>query len=227
MCGRFALKAPSSELASRFELNEVVDFAPHYNIAPGTDIPTIRSSPEGKRVMQLLRWGLVPHWAKDPSMGSKLCNARGETLIEKPSFRDAFKRRRCLVPGDGFYEWKTDGKQKQPYYFSMKSGEPFALAGVWESWRSPDGEVLRTYCLITTGPNDIMRPVHDRMPVIIPRNDYEVWLTGDSVHALDFIRPYQADEMQVWAVSKRVSKYTEEGADLIRPIKNENPTERV
>ena len=222
MCGRYALKAPSSELASRFKLDEVVDVASRYNIAPGTDIPTIRRSPEGKRVMHLLRWGLVPHWAKDPSIGAKLSNARGETVADKPSFRDAFQRRRCLVPADGFYEWKTEDKQKQPYYFSLKSGEPFALGGVWESWRAPDGNILRTCCLITTGPNEIMQPVHDRMPVIVSPNDYEAWLTGEVDDALGLVRPYRTDEMQAWAVSRRVSRSGEEGADLVWPAGDEH-----
>ena len=222
MCGRYALKAPSSELASRFKLDEVVDVAPRYNIAPGTDIPTIRRSPEGKRVMHLLRWGLVPHWAKDPSIGAKLSNARGETVADKPSFRDAFQRRRCLVPADGFYEWKTEDKQKQPYYFSLKSGEPFALGGVWESWRAPNGDILRTCCLITTGPNEIMLPVHDRMPVIVSPNDYEAWLTGEVGDALGLVRPYRTDEMQAWAVSRRVSRSGEEGADLVWPAGDEH-----
>jgi putative SOS response-associated peptidase YedK len=167
--------------------------------------------------MHLLRWGLVPHWAKDPSLGAKLSNARGETVAEKPSFRDAFKRRRCLVPTDGFYEWKTEGRLKQPYYFSMKSGEPFLLGGVWESWRAPEGSILRTCCLITTEPNEIMLPVHDRMPVIVSPVDYEAWLTGDVDNALDLIRPYPTDEMQTWAVSKRVSRSVEEGPDLVLP----------
>ncbi len=223
MCGRYALKTPARELASHFGLDEVVDVAPRYNISPGTDIPTIRHSPEGKRVMHLLRWGLVPHWAKDPSIGAKLSNARGETVAEKPSFRDAFKRRRCLVPADGFYEWKTDGRQKQPYYFSLKSGEPIGLGGVWESWRAPNGEIVRTCCLITTGPNDIMLPVHDRMPVIVAPSDYTTWLTGEPGDALDLVKPYPTDAMQAWAVSKRVSRSGEEGADLVRPAEGGGP----
>jgi putative SOS response-associated peptidase YedK len=217
MCGRYALTTPASELATRFGLDEIVDVAPRYNISPGTEIPTIRHSPEGKRVMHLLRWGLVPHWAKDPGVGAKLSNARGETVAEKPSFREAFKRRRCLVPADGFYEWKNEGRQKQPYFFSLKTGEPFGLGGVWESWRAQNGDVLRTCCLITTGPNEIMLPVHDRMPVIVSPDDYAAWLTGEANDALDLVRPYPPDEMQAWAVSKRVSRSGEEGADLIRP----------
>ena len=221
MCGRFALKTTTAQLASHFKLDEAVDVAPRYNIAPGTDIPTIRHSPEGKRVMHLLRWGLVPHWAKDPSMGAKLSNARGETVADKPSFRDAFKRRRCLVPADGFYEWKTEGKQKQPYYFSMKSGDPFALGGIWESWRTPDGGILRTCCLITTEPNEIMLPVHDRMPVIVSPDHYEAWLMGEPDDAKPLVKAYASAEMQVWAVSKRVSRSGEEGDELIHPSDDE------
>ncbi|MFO7543457.1 MAG: SOS response-associated peptidase [Thiobacillus sp.] len=217
MCGRFALKTPASQLASHFKLDEAVEVAPRYNIAPGTDIPTIRHSPEGKRVMHLLRWGLVPHWAKDPSISNKLSNARGETVAEKPSFRDAFKRRRCLVPADGFYEWKAEGKLKQPYYFSMKDGAPFALGGVWESWRAPNGDVLRTCCLITTEPNEIMLPVHDRMPVIVSPENYEQWLTGEPADAQSLIKPYPVEDMQAWAVSRRVSRSGEEGDDLVKP----------
>lgn len=221
MCGRFALKTPTSQLASHFKLDEAVEVAARYNLAPGTDIPTIRHSPEGKRVMHLLRWGLAPHWAKDSSIGNKLSNARGETVAEKPSFRDAFKRRRCLVPADGFYEWKAEGKQKQPYYFSMKDGEPFALGGVWESWRAPNGEILRTCCLITTEPNEIMTPVHDRMPVIVSPDDYAQWLTGELDEAQALVKPYSIEAMQAWAVSKRVSRSGEEGADLIDPAESD------
>jgi putative SOS response-associated peptidase YedK len=222
VCGRFVLKAPVSQLISRFKLDEAVDVPPRYNIAPGTGIPTIRHSPEGKRVMHLLRWGLIPHWAKDPGLGAKLSNARGEAVADKPAFRDAFNRRRCLVPVDGFYEWKATGKQKQPYYFSLKSGEPFALGGLWESWRTSDGDILRTCCLITTGPNETMAPVHDRMPVIVSRGDVEVWLTGDANDAQVLIRPYSSEDMQAWAVSRRVNRSGEEGADIIHPVENEH-----
>lgn len=222
MCGRFALKNPQA-LKAAFDLAELPDnLTPRYNISPGTEIPTIRYSPEGKRVMHLLRWGLVPHWAKDPGIGAKLCNARGETVAEKPSFREAFKRRRCLVPADGFYEWKTEGREKQPYFFSLKTAEPFVLGGVWESWRAPNGDVLRTCCLITTGPNEIMLPVHDRMPVIISPDDYATWLTGEASDALNLVKPYPPHEMQTWAVSKRVSRSGEEGSDLIRPDDGEH-----
>lgn len=218
MCGRFALKAPPAELMSRFGLDECADFAPRYNIPPGTDIPVIRQSPEGKRVLHLLRWGLVPHWSKDAAIGAKLNNARGESVAEKPSFRDAFKRRRCLIPASGFYEWKTEGKNKQPYYISLKSGEPMALGGLWESWKAPDGTLLRTACIITTGPNEVMAPIHDRMPVIIPSEHWQDWLNASPEAITGLVVPSAADVMQAWPVSRRVSKTQDDDVGLIEPI---------
>jgi putative SOS response-associated peptidase YedK len=156
MCGRFALKAPKAELIDLFDLASCDDYPVRYNIAPGTDIPVIRRSPESQRVLHLLRWGLIPHWAKDPAIGARLVNARSEPVADKPAFRDAFRRRRCLVPADGFYEWKAVEKIKQPYYFSAASGTPLALAGLWESWKAPDGTIVRTVCLITTQANELM-----------------------------------------------------------------------
>ncbi len=218
MCGRFALKAPPAKLAAYFGLDEWVEFGPRYNIPPGTEIPVIRQSPEDKRVLHMLRWGLVPHWAKDPSIGSKLNNARGESVAEKPSFRDAFKRRRCLIPADAFYEWKTEGKVKQPYYISLKSGDPFAMGGLWESWRSPDGEVLRTCCIITTGPNTLMATIHDRMPVIIGPDDWHTWLTAPVEAVGNMISPFTADAMQAWPVDRRVNKTADDDARLIEAV---------
>jgi putative SOS response-associated peptidase YedK len=215
MCGRFALKAPPAQLITRFGLDECADFSPRYNIPPSTDIPVIRQSPEGKRVLHLLRWGLVPHWAKDLSMGAKLNNARGESVAEKPSFRDAFKRRRCLIPADGFYEWKTEGKIKQPYYFSLKSGEPMAMAGLWESWTAPDGSLLRTVCIVTTSANALMEPIHERMPVIISQEHWKDWLAEPVEKIERLVVAYPEAEMQTWPVSKRVSSAGVEDAGLI------------
>jgi putative SOS response-associated peptidase YedK len=218
MCGRFALKAPPAELISRFGLDECADFSPRYNIPPGTDIPVIRQSPEGRRVLHLLRWGLVPHWAKDQSVGAKLNNARGESVAGKPSFRDAFKRRRCLIPASGFYEWKSEGRSKQPYYFSLKSGETMALAGLWESRTMPDGSVLRTTCIITTAANALMAPVHDRMPVIISPGNWQVWLAEPAEAMERLVAPFPDTEMQAWPVSRRVSKTVDDDAGLIDPV---------
>jgi putative SOS response-associated peptidase YedK len=215
MCGRYALHPPRAEIITQFKLDECAEFGPRYNIPPGTDIPVIRQSPEGQRVLHLLRWGLVPHWAKDPSIGAKLNNARGETVAEKPSFRDAFKRRRCLIPASGFYEWKAEGKVKQPYYISLKSGETMALGGLWESWKAPDGTILRTVCIITTGPNDVMEAIHDRMPVIVPPDRWQGWLNAPVNEVVSMISPYRAEEMQAWQVSRRVSKTMDDDAGLI------------
>ena len=218
MCGRFALKAPPSKLITRFGLDACADFAPRYNIPPGTDIPVIRLSPEGKRVLHLLRWGLIPHWAKDPSIGVKLNNARGESVAEKPSFKQAFMRRRCLIPADGFYEWKTEGKTKQPYYFSLKSGEPMAMAGLWESWKAPDGSLLRTVCVITTRANALMEPIHERMPVIINPEDWKDWLAAPTEDVEGLLNPCFDAELQAWAVDRRVSRTIEEDARLIEAV---------
>ena len=179
MCGRFALSAPAAKLIEFFELDESADFIASLNIAPGTDIPVIRQSPEGKRVLHLLHWGFLPHWVKDPKSASRPINARVETLSEKPYFRDAYKRRRCLIPADGFYEWKREEKRKTPFYFSLDSDEPMAMAGLWESWKAPDETILRTVCIITTDANAIMQPIHDRMPVIIAKQDWRDWLAGE------------------------------------------------
>lgn len=218
MCGRFALKAPRSELVSRFSLDDCVDLEPRFNIPPGTEIAAIRLSPEGRRVLHLLRWGLVPNWAKDPTIGNKLNNARSETVADKPAFRDAFRRRRCLIPADGFYEWKTRGKLKQPYYISLASGEPMAMAGIWESWRAPSDDILRTCCVLTTGPNATMLSIHDRMPVVIAPSDWGRWLSAPVEAATPLLRPFDAEAMQAWPVDRRVSKAGSEDADLVKPI---------
>ena len=218
MCGRFALGIPAEQLKLDFGLDDCADFPIRYNIPPGTDIPVIRQSPEGKRVLHLLRWGLVPHWAKDPSIGARLNNARGESVAEKPSFRSAFKQRRCLIPASGFFEWKTEGKIKQPYYFSLKSGEPMAMAGIWESWTAPDGGTLRTVCIITTAANAIMAPIHDRMPAIISSENWQDWLNAPVARIAELVSPYPDTEVQGWPVSRRVSKAIEDDAALIDRI---------
>ena len=217
MCGRFVLRAPPAELVTRFGLDECADFGARYNIPPGTDIPVIRQSPEGKRVLHLLRWGLVPHWAKDPSIGAKLNNARGESVAEKPSFRDAFKRRRCLVPANGFYEWKAEGKIKQPYYISPKDGQPMAMGGLWESWKTPDGDILRTVCIVTVGPNAVMKPIHDRMPVILPPEHWQEWLSAPMEAIQPLVASCSDDLLKTWPVSRRVSKTADDDPGLTEP----------
>jgi putative SOS response-associated peptidase YedK len=218
MCGRFVLKTPAAALTRIFGVDEGIDYPLRFNIPPGTDIPVIRHSPEGRRVLHLLRWGLVPHWAKDAGIGAKLNNARAEGVLEKPSFRDAFRRRRCLIPADGFYEWKREGKLKQPYYISLKSGQPLAMGGLWESWRTPDGDILRTCAVITTGPNAVMAPIHDRMPVIIGTDDWQAWLSAPAEAVMPMLQPPADSLIQAWPVSRRVSKTAEDDAGLIKPL---------
>lgn len=219
MCGRYALLSTPASLLDHFGLGACPDFPPRYNIPPGTDIPVIRRSPEGNRVLHLLRWGLVPHWARDASIGARLNNARSETVADKPAFRDAFRRRRCLIPADGFYEWKSEGRLKQPYYISQSNGTPLALGGLWEAWTGPDGQVLRTCCIVTTAANALMTPIHNRMPVIVRRGDWDAWLGSEPLPAgQDLLAPPPAETLQVWPVDRRVGRASEDGPDLILPL---------
>ena len=170
MCGRYALYGPTSRLSERFSasIDDVpADFGPRYNAAPMQTLPVVRQRPGGERVVHLLRWGLVPSWAKELSIATRLINARGETLAAKPAFRAAYKARRCIVPASGFYEWKAETAGKQPYYIRSRSEVPLAMAGLWESWRDPDGIVVRTFCIITTEANALMTEIHERMPVLL------------------------------------------------------------
>jgi putative SOS response-associated peptidase YedK len=218
MCGRYALKATPAELQAYFGLDDCADFSPRHNIPPGTDIPVVRRSPAGQRVLHLLRWGLVPHWAKDASIGAKLNNARSESVAAKPSFRDAFRRRRCLIPASGFYEWKTAGKAKQPYYISATDGSVLALGGLWESWRAPDGSLLRTACVVTTGPNDLMAAIHDRMPVLVPRARWQDWLAAPADAVADLVAPCPDGLLRAWPVARRVSRTAEDDPELTAPL---------
>lgn len=217
MCGRYALNTTPQELAETFKLDRSLAFSARFNIAPASLVPVIRQSPQGELVADLLRWGLIPHWARDPAIGAKLNNARGESLTEKPSFRDAFRRRRCLIPATGYYEWKTEGKNKQPYFIHAKSGELLAMGGLWESWRSPDGEILRTFCVITTGPSTVIEPIHDRMPLLLRQKDHKQWLdpaiSGSKI--LELVVPFASEGLDAWPVSKAVSRAENEGPTLI------------
>lgn len=217
MCGRFALAFSPADLIAPFALDEWADFDPRWNIAPGADIPVVRRSPEGRRVLHLLRWGLVPHWSKDAAIGAKLNNARGETVAEKPSFRDAFQRRRCLIPASGFFEWRAGGGVRQPYYISDASGEPLALGGLWESWRAPDGSILRTVCIVTTGPNGVMAPIHDRMPVIVAPADRQAWLEAPADEAAHLVAPAPDEGLRAWPVNRRVNRAIDDDPGLIEP----------
>lgn len=218
MCGRFVLKILKAELIDVFDLASCEDYPAGYNIAPGTDIPVIRRSPEGLRVLHRLRWGLIPHWAKDPAIGARLVNARSESVTDKPAFRDAFRRRRCLVPADGFYEWKVEGKMRQPYYFSAPSGAPLALGALWESWTAPDGTVVRTVCLLTTQANALMAPIHERMPVIVAREHWAAWLAEPPEQVMPLLAACANDQLQAWPVDRRVGRALADDAALIVPL---------
>lgn len=209
MCGRVTVQTPASEIAREFALQGVhlALERPRYNLAPTQLMPVVAN--DGERRLDAYRWGLIPSWAKDASIGNKLINARGETVAEKPSFRSALKRRRCLVLVDGWYEWHQATKPKTPYLFRRKDGRPLAFAGLWEEWTAPDtGEVLRTCTLITTGPNALMAPIHDRMPVILPPEAREQWLRPEpqeSAALLPLLVPYAGDELEAYEVARVVN----------------------
>ncbi len=177
MCGRFRLSQSGEAIQAAFELSEVPSLEPRNNIAPTQMVPTIlKSSHESDRQLKMLRWGLIPSWAKDPKMGARMINARAETVAEKPAFRTVFRRRRCLVVADGFYEWQQQKGKKQPFAFRLHDGQPFGFAGLWEHWEAPDGEAIESCTILTTDANELVRPIHDRMPVILDPKDYDVWL---------------------------------------------------
>jgi putative SOS response-associated peptidase YedK len=198
MCGRFVLITDLSVIAREFDVSDAsVSFSPSRNVSPGLHIPAVVGTGHGNRLVSFL-WGLIPFWAKDPSIGAKLFNARAETVAEKPSFKNAFRQRRCLIPADGFYEWKKEGNQNIPYYFFLKSGTPFVFAGLYERWIAPDKKPVETCTIITTQSNDIVKPVHDRMPVIVPKIAQELWLNPqikDPSKLLDILKPYASDQM--------------------------------
>jgi putative SOS response-associated peptidase YedK len=210
MCGRYTISVSPEELAQHFNAVAPSDYSPRYNAAPSQTLPTLlNESQDGKRQIQMLSWGLVPSWSKTRTITSKLINARGETIAEKPSFRDAFRKRRCLVLADGFYEWQRDGSKKTPMRITLKSGEPFALAGLWENWHDKETDTwLRTFTIITTEPNQLMAPIHNRMPVILSPQDQEAWLDNSASPEIwsALVRSYPADKMMAYAVSKLINK---------------------
>ena len=206
MCGRYTLKTPVNVLAEQFQIDEYPSsMNASYNIAPTQEVATVIEG-EGKRKLEMLHWGLIPSWADDPSMGNKTINARAETVAEKPSFRKAFRNHRCLVLADGFYEWQKTGNSKQPYYIRMEDGSPFAFAGLWESWQN--GREIRSATIITTDANDVVGPIHNRMPVILHPEDYALWLDpgfDEKEPLTTLLKPYSAEAMEAYPVSRRVN----------------------
>ena len=224
MCGRFSQYHAAEAIAEAFEVDEEIDLPPRYNIAPSQPVAAIlQLSDTNRRKLQWLRWGLIPSWAKDPAIGYKLINARAETASEKPSFRSAFKHRRCLIPSDGFYEWqRLEGSKtkKQPYYFSLKDNNPFAFAGLWERWENPEGDIVETCTILTTEANELVSPIHDRMPVILHSKDYDLWLdpnfiSSDSLQAL--LNPYPSEAMIAYPVSSKVNSPKNDSPECNQP----------
>ena len=222
MCGRFTLTADPNDLREAFPwLNIPEAPPPRYNVAPSQPVAVIPN--DGRNQMDYFVWGLIPSWAKDPSIGNRMINARAETLTEKPSFRTAFRRRRCLIPADGFYEWKqeTGGKSKTPMYIRLKSGKPFALAGLWERWDSKDGSTILSCTIITTQPNELMQTIHNRMPVILPPQTYTQWLDPGEPNLADLsglLQPYPAEEMTAYPVSRLVNSPANDLPACIEPV---------
>ncbi|QRK14149.1 SOS response-associated peptidase [Archangium violaceum] len=227
MCGRVTIQTPALAIAREFALTGVRSALdrPRYNLAPTQLMPVVIN--DGERMLDAYRWGLIPSWAKEASIGNKLINARGETVAEKPSFRSALKRRRCLVLVDGWFEWKQSTKPKTPYLFRRKDGRPMAFAGLWEEWTAPDtGEVLRTCTVITTGPNALMAPIHDRMPVILRPEAREVWLRPEPQEASvlqPLLVPNEDEPLELWEVSRVVNSPTNDVPACIERVASQAP----
>ena len=224
MCGRFALLAPGESLAEQFLLDSILALTPRYNIAPTQPVTAVRLNPHSQnREWTVLHWGLIPSWAKDMKFSSRMINARAETVADKPAFRAAFKRRRCLIPADGFYEWQKLNGRKQPMYIHARDGRPLALAGLWESWQSADGSEIESCTIVTTEPNELMAPIHNRMPVIIEPEDYSMWLDPgpQPADALHLLRPYPAAKMAAYPVSSLVNSPRNDNPKCIEAVTGE------
>ena len=218
MCGRYVIKTPPGLLRETFGYAEQPNFPPRYNVAPTQPIPVVRLD-NGRRSFALVRWGLIPAWVKDPRGFSLLINARAESALDKPAFRNAMRRRRCLVPADGFYEWKQDGTRKRPFFAAAR--QPVAFAGLWEPWIGPNGEEMETACIITTGANRTLRALHDRMPAVVPPQAYDLWLdcaNVDAPTAAALLVPAPEDTFAAHEVSTAVNRAANDSAALIEPV---------
>lgn len=221
MCARFTLRSDSYGLASLFDLDEAPNLGPRYNIAPTQQVAVVVEDATHKRHLEMRRWGLIPSWAKDKAIGQKMINARSETAAEKPSFRNAMKRRRCLIPADGFFEWREEGGRKQPYLIGMKDGRAFAFAGLWESWNDPEDGELLTCTILTTEANEFMSELHDRMPVILPKEDYTIWLdpANESPEKLTpLLRPCDPSLLRSFPVTPKMNSPRFQEPEAVLPI---------
>lgn len=230
VCGRYRLSKRKQIIEEYFDAADWQDdWSPRYNIAPTQPIPVIRQHPkEPTRQLSLMKWGLVPHWSKDASSAASTINARSETAAEKPAFRDPLKYRRCLIPVDGFYEWKRNEASKQPYCFEVNEGELFAFAGLWDGWKDAEGQWVKSCSILTTTPNAVTSAVHDRMPAILRKDDYEVWLDPgmQNVAAIsELLKPYDAQSMRCYPVGTRINYVAnddEECSRPVEPVQNQN-----
>jgi len=228
MCGRYVITSPADAVRALFDYDERPNFPPRYNVAPTQPIPIVRLA-DGKRAFALVRWGFLPAWVKDPKTFSLLVNARGESVLDKPAFRNAMRRRRCLVPADGFYEWgaAAAGGAKRPYFVRPRSGGPIAFAGLWETWTGPNGEEVDTAAIVTTRGNVALAPIHDRMPVIVAPEAFNLWLDCakvDAMTATALIAPAPAGLLECYEVSPAVNRVANDSAELIAPaVAGSNP----
>ena len=226
MCGRYAITTAPEAIRQLFGYLEQPNFPPRYNVAPTQPVPIVRMV-EGKRQLALVRWGLIPAWVKDPRGFSLVINARGESVLDKPAFRNAMKYRRCLFPADGFYEWKRNGERKQPYFVRLKSGQPMAFAGLWESWMGPDGEEMETATIVTTTASRSIAHIHDRMPVIVPPEAFDFWLDPKvgAEMAASVIQPARDALLECYEVSSAVNRTANDSPKLLEPLREPEPVE--
>jgi len=222
MCGRYRLSRKKQVIEEHFAASGDEDWGPRWNIAPTQPIPVIRQNPrEPVRELSLIRWGLIPSWVRDASVAARMINARAETAAAKPAFRDALKSRRCLVPADGFYEWSRTGKAKQPYCFEVNGGELFAFAGLWDRWMDAGGKIVETCSILTTTPNAVTSAVHDRMPVILDPDCYDLWLDPgmrDAAAASEMLKPCDARTMRCYPISTRVNHVANDDEECSAPV---------
>lgn len=222
MCGRFTLFEADTILSREFGVSVIPPLAPRYNIAPSQPVAAVRATPAGGgREIAFLRWGLIPSWSKDPAIGSRLINARAETARDKPSFRNAFRRHRCLIPANGFYEWRRQERGKQPYLVRMRDERLFAFAGLWDRWESPDKGAIETCTILTTVSNAVLAPIHDRMPVILPPTEYARWLDPalrDADSLAPLLVPFPPDKMLALQVSPRVNSPAVDDERCMAPL---------
>jgi len=219
MCGRYSLSAPGDIIAEIFELVHAPDLRPRWNIAPTQQAAVIRQGDDGRR-LDLLKWGLVPFWAKDAAIGNRMINARSETVAEKASFKHALKRRRCIVPADGFYEWQKTPEGKVPTRIQRRDGRPLGFAGLWEVWKRGPGEPLETFTILTTAPNHVLRPIHDRMPVILPPEAISLWLDPGEMRVERLEPLFEAgsgEDLETYPVSRRVNSPANDDAACVEP----------